>query len=131
MNTQSPFAIAAERLQARYYRRFPQAHWSKWDQTSIKDRWYRRGTCHIVRQSLGATMHLVTISHKTHNLMLAAQAKRGRALDTSDIEEDESGVTFPVSDTTFQRLSDLATQVGVTLEEALVLLLEKEMNHTN
>lgn len=35
------FALAAQRLQERYYRRFPDAPETRWDATSIKDRWYR------------------------------------------------------------------------------------------
>lgn len=50
----SKFQTAAERLAARFYRRFPQMRSThKWDATSIKDRWYRRQVCHIVRERLG------------------------------------------------------------------------------
>lgn len=52
--TINKFQRAAERLAARYYRRFPNMRGTyKWDSTSIKDRWYRRQTCHIVRERLG------------------------------------------------------------------------------
>lgn len=46
------FQRAALNLVARYYRRFPQVHRTRWDSTSIKDRWYRHGTCHFVRVRL-------------------------------------------------------------------------------
>lgn len=51
------FQTAALRLAARYYRRFPGVHHTRWDATSIKDRWYRRHTCHFVRVRLDGVFH--------------------------------------------------------------------------
>jgi hypothetical protein len=49
------FARAAENLIKRYYRRFKSKGVDrfKWDQTSVKDRWYKRQTCQYVRERLG------------------------------------------------------------------------------
>ncbi len=48
-----PFHTAAQRLAARFNRRFPRTV-PKWDETSIKDRWYSRGA----RRIIAARMHL-------------------------------------------------------------------------
>lgn len=45
------FDMAARNLKERYIRRFPEMADSV-DLTTIKDRWYRRGTCHFVRTRL-------------------------------------------------------------------------------
>ena len=47
------FHQAVERVQARFYRRFPNAPTERWDTTNIKSRWYGRKACHIKR-NLGA-----------------------------------------------------------------------------
>lgn len=48
------FGLAAERVQARYRRRFAGlVAEMRSDITSITNRWYWRGTTHIVRERLG------------------------------------------------------------------------------
>ncbi len=47
------FALAATRIRARFYRRFPSVSTTRYDLTTIKDRWYARGTAMHVRKRLG------------------------------------------------------------------------------
>ncbi len=44
-----PFHQAALELQARFYRRFPNAPKERYDLTTIKSRWIGRLACEVVR----------------------------------------------------------------------------------
>lgn len=52
MQTNS-FHQAAERVRARFFRRFPHAHPTQLDLTTLKSRWYAKQSCERVRTRFG------------------------------------------------------------------------------